>query len=303
MTPKRRARSARGKAGRTVETLDVKARYAHANALLSVGKLDKATDEFVWLWQHMLEHQPSMCGVRVSFLASVVRTLAKKYPHARARFRALRDELTPIVDSGTPNRSQLQDWAVLCKVVGQNNRVLQWFDRAGPNFEPSREHRWVINCCVIPLLKKRGRWADIGRLYPNPLHVLRSAHAIVADIPMIITKRPKQAAEIRKSIERHFLGTVGTLYASLRAAARDVDAQTVLEEARRMMPGEPLEKVIGTTLKAARIRSRRAVRTMGLQCSFWGKSQAEVEKLIDHRHTMGADSSVESVEVRRRSER
>jgi hypothetical protein len=282
MTPKRRARSTRGKAGKTVETLDVKARYAHAKALLAAGKLDKATTEFVWLWQHMLEHQPSMCGVRVSFMAATLQTLAKKHPPARARFRALRDELNRVVDSGTPDRKQLQDWAVLCKVVGQNNRVLQWFDRTGPNFEPPREHRWVIDCSVIPLLKRQNRWADIGRLYRNrnPLHVVRSASAIVADMPRIVAKHPKSAAEIRKSIERHFLGTVGTLCASLCAASHDIDAQEVFEEARKTMPGERLDKAIMAALKAARFGARRKARTMEPRCSFCGKSQTEVDRLI-----------------------
>jgi hypothetical protein len=274
----------------TFDPLDVKARYAQARELLTAGRLEEATTEFVWLWQNMLQHVPSMKGARVSFMASVLRTLAKRHLPARVHFRALRDELTPVVDSGTPSRSQLQDWAVLCNVVGESKRVLRWFDKMGPGAELPREHEWVIECVVIPLLKKRKRWADIGRLYHEPLRVLESKYNVVADIPRLTSRSPESAAEIRKAIEQNFLTTVGTLYASLRAAARDVDARAILEEARKLMPGVALESAIVVALREARIAApplqkprhegQAEERTTPLHCSFCGKSIAEVHKLI-----------------------
>lgn len=39
--------------------VDVRARYAKAHALLAVGQLDQATTELVWLWQYMVDHEPS----------------------------------------------------------------------------------------------------------------------------------------------------------------------------------------------------------------------------------------------------
>ena len=81
-----------------------------------------------------------------------------------------------LVDSGAATPDQLQDWAVLCRVVQESKRVLEWFDRLGPSYVPGPEHQWVMECCVMPLLKMRHRWADVGRLYVEPLRILETMH-------------------------------------------------------------------------------------------------------------------------------
>lgn len=44
-----------------------------ARALANAGKLDEATEAYAWLWEHMLEHEAAMFGVRASFvLAEIV---------------------------------------------------------------------------------------------------------------------------------------------------------------------------------------------------------------------------------------
>jgi hypothetical protein len=66
--------------------LGVRARYADAQALLAGGHFDQASTELVWLWKHILDHEPSAVGVRVSFLASMLEVLASKpMPCSRRR--------------------------------------------------------------------------------------------------------------------------------------------------------------------------------------------------------------------------
>src|SRR4051812_12591822 len=50
------------------QPMDMMERMNAARALASAGKLDEATDAYVWLWEHMLEHEPAMLGVRASFM-------------------------------------------------------------------------------------------------------------------------------------------------------------------------------------------------------------------------------------------
>jgi hypothetical protein len=232
------------------ELTDMRARYAEAQALLDAGRFDEATAEFVWLWQHIGEFEPSAVCVRVSIIASALDILAREHPPARERLVALRDELTPVIDSGAATSDELQDWAVLCRVVHQSERVLEWFDRMGPSYVPGPEHRWVMECCVIPQLKRRERWADAGRLYLEPLRILEGLHKMVTDIPSIAALHPEGASTIRASIEEGVLGDVGTMYASLRAAGRDVDAESVLKRARSFIPGELLERAVVDALTA-----------------------------------------------------
>src|ERR1039457_1826720 len=79
---------------------DMRTRYAEARALLDAGRFDEATAEFIWLWQHIGEYEPSAVCVRVSIIASALDILAREHPPARERLVALRDELTPVIDSG-----------------------------------------------------------------------------------------------------------------------------------------------------------------------------------------------------------
>jgi hypothetical protein len=233
-----------------LERLDMRVRYADAQALLTDGRLDEATSELIWLWQHMVTHEPSAAGVRVSFVAAALEFLAREHPPARERLVALRDALAPVIHAGAATSDQLQDWAVLCRVVQESKRVLEWFDRLGPSYVPQPEHRWVMECCVIPMLKRLERWADVGRLYLEPLRILESLHEMLTDIPSIAAQHRGSASSIRASIEQGALGDIATMYACLRAARRDADAASVLEKARKLMPGEPLERAVADALSA-----------------------------------------------------
>jgi hypothetical protein len=233
------------------EPVDVKLRYARARKLLHDGAFDEATTEFVWLWQHMLEHDMAMVGVRLSFMASLLTTLTAKHPPARERFTALRDSLGILVEAGSSSWMQLQDWAVLSKVLGETDRVVEWFDRQGAGYDLASQSARVMTNQLVPLLQAKGRWADIGRLYSEPLQLVQQQYKMVTDIPRLTAGQPESAAEISRSIEQHFLSRVAELYAALRAAGREADSQVVLDEARRLMPGDALEAAVAGTLKDA----------------------------------------------------
>jgi len=231
------------------ERVDVKARYAHAKELSAAGSLDEAAAEYVWLWQNIFPQEPSLVGVRVSFMAMEMQAVARRHPSARERFLALRDELTPLVDAGAATPTQLGDWVVLCDVVDENARVLEWFDRMGPSASPI--HAKSIELRLSRLLRAEGRWADMGRLYPDPLRQLRDQTQMVDRLPGLTAQRPEHAAQMRANIEQHVVAELSALHAALRAAGRDSEAQAVLEEARKLMSGEQLEIAIADALKAA----------------------------------------------------
>jgi len=62
-----------------------------ARALASAGKLDEATDAYAWLWEHILEHEPAMYGVRASFMLAEIADLCSRHSSARTKFAAPRD--------------------------------------------------------------------------------------------------------------------------------------------------------------------------------------------------------------------
>ena len=100
---------------------------------------------------------------------------------------------------------------------------------------------------LIELLKARGRWADVGRLYHNPLKELASHHEVLAqaDLPMMGSLLPKEAlAQVEKVMHAQFRKAAAELHASLRAAGRTADAKAVHEEALRLDASDEMKQAL-----------------------------------------------------------
>jgi len=237
---------ARGAAAK--EPLNMQLRYRFASKLAAHGKLDEATDELAWLWEHMLEHQVSMAGVRLSYLVNEMAQLTRRHPLARERFAALRDAMKPQVDADTATAAELTDWAALCTVLGEEEPLLEWLARRATR-APRSEDDAILSRRIIPLLRRRGRWADIGHLHGDVLRVVARAHEQATHAPPAAATSSEMVAELRRHGERTFRDTVAMLTASLRAAGRATDANAVVAEARRLMPGDELEAAITRVLE------------------------------------------------------
>ena len=153
---------------------EVDSRYDLAKSLVRSGELDKATDEFAWLWVNS-KNVPSYGGVRGSFMAGEMERLARRHGPALERFTAFRDEAGVKIAAEKVDPEDLNDWIVLNGVVGQPEKTLEWFDRI------KGDPRWLplIRRCsfrIEPLLEAQGRWTDIAGMHPDPLGELRQDH-------------------------------------------------------------------------------------------------------------------------------
>jgi hypothetical protein len=228
--------------------LNVQARYANATKLLAAGQLDEATTEFVWLWENMLGLAPHMVGVRGSFMVKLLQQLVARHPPARERFLAFRDALTAVVDAGAPMLQQFSDWASLCDALGDADRVLAWFDRMGPGYDLPRELAGVVELRVVPLLRARGRWADIGHLFRDPMLQVRRQQQLVSSLAMVSARHPDRAAEMSRDLQRSAAASLALTYGALRAAGRAAEADAMLAEARSVLPGLPLDAEVEAVL-------------------------------------------------------
>lgn len=148
--------------------INVEARMDLARTLASNKKFDLATEEFLWLWQHMLEHNQGYSGVRVSFMASDMTKLAEQYEPAKVAFTKLRDAARQKMDAGSKNRDVTLDWFVLCEIVGDKDAILAWFDKA----KDEKKNAAVISALdykLFDLLIEHKRWADAGLLNEDPV--------------------------------------------------------------------------------------------------------------------------------------
>ena len=196
----------------------------------------------------MLGLAPHMVGVRGSFMVMLLQQLVTRHPPARERFLAFREALTAVVEAGAPMLQQFFDWASLCKSLGEEDRILAWFDSKGPGYEPPRELAGIVEMQVVPLLRAKGRWADIGRLYRDPLQVVRHQQQMLSRIPMLTAQHPERAAEVSRGLQQNAASSVALAYGALRAAGRMSEAESVLAEGRAVMPGPELEAAVEKVL-------------------------------------------------------
>ena len=98
-------REAAGNRGDPDGPVDIRARRNLARKLSQSGLAAEAAAEYLWLWDNMLKHQPSMSGVRVSFMAGEMTRLASGHEVAKAEFTKLRDRYRPRIDTGKADRS------------------------------------------------------------------------------------------------------------------------------------------------------------------------------------------------------
>jgi thioredoxin 1 len=217
--------------------VDIRQRMNLADQLARSDKaqdLDLATDEYVWLWNNMLKHRESMYGVRLSFMATEMKDLAAKHPRARAEFVKLRDAAEARLKKDT-GWDILTDWITLnLRVLDDKDAVLAWHDRIAPQPD-SGPTLARYGRDLTELLVERGRWADAGRLFQDPMtHVGREIdlHDMTKQPPpMPAGMDPADAAKINEQLaanSRASIGrSVGQLSAALHAAGRHEEAQKV----------------------------------------------------------------------------
>jgi hypothetical protein len=139
-----------------------------ARALASAGKVDEATDAYVWLWEHMLEHEPAMFGVRASFMLAEIGDLCSRHASARAKFAALRDAALPRSQEALDSDSDpLMDWMLLNQALGEQERTLEWFGQSSFNGARVRcDHLAAVSKSHVLTCTGASRWTTCAT--PSP---------------------------------------------------------------------------------------------------------------------------------------
>ncbi|MGE5182611.1 MAG: thioredoxin family protein [Acidobacteriota bacterium] len=220
---------------------DIEARCELAQLLVGAERLEEATAEYVWLWKHMLEHEPAMYGVRLSFFLAELAQLIACHPPARAELAKLRDQVAPPAERA-PDAAAFTDWVALNALLGDATATVAWFDTTGATLARDARLLALLERNVVPLLVAAGRWADAGVLYADPLRSLArdaelrdhlDSHAPDGVLPEVRDRLLAMA-------DRQFRDSAVTLVRALRAAGRTADADAVALEAQRIDPSDAL---------------------------------------------------------------
>jgi len=232
---------------------DMQSRYALARGLAIAGLLAEATGELVWLWQHVLEHSPSMVGVRGSYMLREIATLVEGHPPARVRFTELR---TALGGDGMGHDAKLEamtDWMDLTMTLFDSRVLLDWFGRHRDALVARALTEHPLHQRLVRLLTEHGRWADVAQLYPDPAAALRQAHGQLEaihhkDFPAaLLPMRPGMVEGLEGLLRRQ--GAEITV--SLLAARRDDEARAIAAEVRRLLPGKKTDEALAKSARAA----------------------------------------------------
>jgi hypothetical protein len=225
-------------------------RHSAAKIALDEQRYGDATTGYVWLWNNIPGfdnvYEVGWMGVRQSGLADEVGSLVRAHPPARLAFAAIRDAsgvAAPALDLGDWFGPRV-DWLLLNRVLGEPERTLEWFDgvKADPRYASVLEHGARL---MLELLEERQRWADIGRLFADPLARLEEAHARMRfGAPDPDAKQSEMSARLHRLRVARFHDEVAVLYAGLRAAGRRSDAKALRTEALRRDPSEEMRRAL-----------------------------------------------------------
>ena len=206
---------------------DVQARLKLARTLARNGERDEAAEQFVWLWEHMLDYEPAMVGVRLSFMVRDMKNLAAGHAPAREAFTALRDRLTPALAAGSASRDQVVDWIHLNEVIGLEDTTISWYESVRDRPDAATMLRSAERE-LFSLLTRTRRWADAGRVLHDPVARARQIIDLTTRSPGWMDQMPdgKRRMFHDRQMRRH-RGDLVQLYVTCLAAGREDEAQGV----------------------------------------------------------------------------
>lgn len=209
---------------------DMQAQLQTARELVFKGKADAATEDFVWLWQNIEYADPSMAGVRVSFLATDMTSLAARHPKAKEAFTALRDEAEKNAAGRDSTLRYRTDWIVLNKVVGDEKRTLAWFDQekskdgAAASFAP-------IAFLIEPLLVENNRLGDLPAIYGDPIASMKLSASLPETYKKTVEARGEEPNEQAiATMKEQFRQKWSRVYVGYLAAGQDDKAAELAKE-------------------------------------------------------------------------
>ncbi len=222
---------------------ELKARQKYAKALIDKNKYSEAMDQYIWLWQHIPDEYPDERMYRFTRLPMTMSAIIAREPASASRVIELRNE------AEAKNKSL--DFVLLNQqVLHDDESTLAWFEKIkNKSIDPAASGDRDIKeagVLVERLLIKKGRWADILVLYPDPIAELK--------------ERFELTSKFKEDMKQHgagdsfdpFPAEAGKLYASLLSAHKDSDARKLAQEALKLSDTALMRKQLVLSALAAK---------------------------------------------------
>jgi len=135
---------------------DPSLRMSYGDALAQKGRAEDALFEYLWCFDHGLEHGPAFTGVRLSFLLGRIVQLGRTHTAALDELRKRRDAAVKEIEARKADFRTTMDLAALNSNLGEPQQTLALFDRIkADKSQPAVVRQYLFDQALEELLKAK----------------------------------------------------------------------------------------------------------------------------------------------------
>jgi tetratricopeptide (TPR) repeat protein len=139
-------------------------RMGYGDALAQKGRTEDALSEYLWCFDHGLEHSRAFTGVRLSFLLGRIVQLGRAQPPALDELRKRRDAARVALVGGKADFDAAMGFTALNDNLGEPEQTLALYDRMkGDKSRPERIRQYLFDQSLGQLLKSK-RYEEVVAL-------------------------------------------------------------------------------------------------------------------------------------------
>jgi thiol-disulfide isomerase/thioredoxin len=136
-------------------------RMSYGDALAQKGRAEDALSEYLWCFDHGLEHGPGFTGVRLSFLLAKIAQLGQTHPAALDEMRKRRDAAAKDIEAKRADFSAAMGFTALNSYLHESQQTLALFDRIkADKSQPAMIRNYLFDQAMDQLLSAK-RYKDV----------------------------------------------------------------------------------------------------------------------------------------------
>jgi len=140
----------------TWKDLGVRDWLSKGDALAQKGRAEAALAEYLWCFDHGLEHGLGFTGVRLSFLLSRIVQLGRTQPAALDELRKRRDAAGKALEAGKADFATAMGFTALNSNLGEPEQTLALYDRIRRDkSHPAMVRQYLLDQALDQLLKAK----------------------------------------------------------------------------------------------------------------------------------------------------
>lgn len=200
------------------------------------GRLAQAAEKHLWFHDHVLERDPAMSGVRLSFALFDWAELARRYPPAMEQLNAVRDRTLARMDAGgSTGQTALRELISLNTALQDPASTRDGFERLAHR-DPALAERHTLD--ALPALIALNDVALASKhLQVEP--ALRSTEELYRSMKASMPRLPADSlAEALRAQQRYVELQLARVAYVLVKDGRDAEAQQVLTRGRALLGPE-----------------------------------------------------------------